>query len=97
MTWLLRLSGRIQRAGGIPFFLFRVGVSTFPVQYEGLRLYTGAGGVIDLCLVARGAAPEAIPMADAPYDIYLVATGDPHASAWRTQYGAEIRAVRLLT
>ena len=71
--------------------------SGFPAQFAGLRYYRG--GVIDLCMVAVGDAPNGLRVKHAGVDraIYLVATSDPNASALRIKTAAGISAIRNQT
>lgn len=73
-------------------------IVSFPVQFSGLRYFSGT--VKELCLVATADAP--IPVwrvrkGSTTYAVYLVDTSDPNASGVRVKTAAGIKAARLKT
>lgn len=78
---------------------FEIGDGTFPTQYSGLRVYTGA--VVELCLVATGDAPTGdcprVHKGGTTYAVYLVDPSDPNASPIRIATNDGVRAMRLKT
>ena len=74
---------------------------TFPVQYAGLR--TWSGSMIELCLVAEVDAPSGmggvlkVRTAAATRVVYLVETTDPNASGVRLRTTTGIKAIRRKT
>lgn len=77
--------------------------STFPVQFDGLKVVDGSSATIDLCLVSEVDAPAGmggvlkIRDSATTYAIYLVETTDPNASPVRVQTTTGTKAIRLKT
>ena len=77
-------------------------VSSFPVQYSGLRAFFQAA-VKELCLVAEADAPAGmggvlkVNKGGTNYAVYLVETGDANATPVRIQTSTGTKAVRIKT
>lgn len=75
--------------------------SGFPVQFAGLRYFSGT--VRELCLVAMADAPASmggqwrVRKGGTDYAVYLVETTDPNASGVRIRTSTGVKAARIKT
>lgn len=87
------------RYWAVRYFNTGVIISSFPVQYGGLRVYNDT--ILDLCLVAEADAPPGdqlrILKNGTVYVVYLVDTTDPNASPVFLMTSDGIKAIRLKT